>query len=414
MRNLVLRSMLAGAVLATTLNLWAGDLRITIPKRSKPTPVQALNREGVKAVEKHQLEKAQKLFYKAYLIDPDDPFTLNNLGFISELQGKVERAQRYYELASRQESDTTIDQSSIPELKGKPLTEITTAFGNRDLRVNRGNVQAMSLLTQGRTQEADVLLQKTLKVNPSSPFTLNNLGYTMEAEGELEAALKYYDEAANLHSNEKIVVALDPHWRGKPISEVADTNAKAVRRRIETEQSVPAQVARLNLRGVSALNRNDVASARQFFLEAYKLDGYNAFSLNNMGYVSELNGDQETAEDFYARARAASGSAARVSVANRHEMQGLPLAQVAASNDEGSQANLETKREEKVRQGGPIQLKRRDNTPVVEPAKPPVDSTPPPQGTLTPESEPPQSNATPNGSSPSQAPVTEPAQPQIR
>jgi Flp pilus assembly protein TadD len=390
MRNLVLRSILASAVIATSLNLWAGDLRITIPKRSKPTPVQALNREGVKAVEKHQIEKAQKLFYKAYLIDPDDPFTLNNLGFISELQGKVERAQRYYELASRQESDTTIDQASIPELKGKPLTEITTAFGNRDLRVNRGNVQAMSLLTQGRTQEADVLLQKTLKVNPNSPFTLNNLGYTMEAEGELEAALKFYDQAANVHSNEKIVVALDPHWRGKSISEVAETNAKAVRRRIETEQSVPAQVARLNLRGVSALNRNDVASARQFFLDAYKLDGYNAFSLNNMGFVSELNGDQETAEDFYTRARAASGSAARVSVANRHEMQGLPLAQVAASNDEGSQSNLEAQREQKVRQGGPIQLKRRDNTPVVEPPAPPANSTPPPQGTVIPDSEPPQ------------------------
>src|SRR5438067_2350992 len=152
MRNLALRSILAGAVLARSLNLSAGDLRSTIPKRSNPTPVQALNREGVKAVEKHQIEKAQKLFYKAYLIDPDDPFTLNNLGFISELQGKVERAQRYYELASRQESDTTIDQASIPELKGKPLTEITTAFGNRDLRVNRGDVQAMSLLSQRRTQ----------------------------------------------------------------------------------------------------------------------------------------------------------------------------------------------------------------------------------------------------------------------
>src|SRR5205814_1228989 len=162
MRNLVLGSILSGVMAVTSVAVWAGDLRITIPKRSKPTPVQALNREGVKAVEKHQIEKAQKLFYKAYLIDPDDPFTLNNLGFVSELQGKVERAQRYYELASRQESDTTIDQASLPELKGKPLTEVTTAFGNRDLRVNRGNVQAMSLLTQGRTQEADVLLQKTL------------------------------------------------------------------------------------------------------------------------------------------------------------------------------------------------------------------------------------------------------------
>jgi len=400
-------------MVAMSPHAWAGDLRITIPKRSKPTPVQALNREGVKAVEKHQIEKAQKLFYKAYLIDPDDPFTLNNLGYISELQGKVERAQRYYELASRQESETTIDQASIPELKGKPLTEITTAFGNRDLRVNRGNVQAMSLLTQGRTQEADILLQKTLAVDSNNPFTLNNLGYTMEAEGELEAAMKFYDQAANRHSSEKIVVALDPHWRGKSISEVAETNAKAVRRRIENEQSVPAQVARLNLRGVSALNRNEVDKARQFFLDAYKLDGYNAFSLNNMGFVSELNGDQETAQDFYERARAASGSAARVSVANRHDMQGLPLAQVAASNDEGSQANLETLREQKVRQGGPIQLKRRDNTPVVEPAAPPADSTPPPQGTMSPDTEEPQSNVAPIPNSSPQAPVTPPAQPQI-
>ncbi|HZQ68634.1 MAG TPA: hypothetical protein VFA68_08955 [Terriglobales bacterium] len=379
MRNQGIRSILVVAVVLSALQLWAGDLRITIPKRSKPTPVQALNREGVKAIQKHQIEKAQKLFYKAYLIDPDDPFTLNNLGFVSELQGKVERAQRYYELASRQQSETTIDQASVPELKGKPLTEITTAFGNRDLRVNRGNVQAMSLLTQGRTQEADALLQKTLAVDARSPFTLNNLGYTMEAEGELEAAARYYDQAANLRSNEKVVVALDPRWRGKPISEVAEANARAVRRRIETEQSVPAQVARLNLRGVSALNRNDVAAARKFFLEAYQLDGYNAFSLNNMGFVSELNGDQETAADFYERARAASGSAARVTVANRHEMQGLQLAQVAASNDEATQANMEAQREEKIRRGGPIQLKRRDNTPVIEPSTPPTNQARPPQ-----------------------------------
>ena len=69
-------------------------IRITIPKRTQATPVQKLNREGVREIQKLHLEKAEKLFYKAYLIDPDDPFTLNNLGYISELQGKVERAQR--------------------------------------------------------------------------------------------------------------------------------------------------------------------------------------------------------------------------------------------------------------------------------------------------------------------------------
>src|SRR5258708_7010248 len=80
----------------------AGDLKITLPKRSQLTPVQRLNREGVEALRKHHYEKAESLFYKAYLFDPDYPFTLNNLGYISELQGQVERAQRFYALAGQQ------------------------------------------------------------------------------------------------------------------------------------------------------------------------------------------------------------------------------------------------------------------------------------------------------------------------
>src|SRR5487761_2369281 len=61
---------------------WAGGpLRITIPRHSVLTPVQRLNREGVDAVNKRQYERAAVLFYKAYLYDPVDPFTLNNLGY---------------------------------------------------------------------------------------------------------------------------------------------------------------------------------------------------------------------------------------------------------------------------------------------------------------------------------------------
>src|SRR2546423_12746661 len=200
-------------VIAVSLtSAWAGDLRITLPKRTKPTPVQQLNRDGVKAIEKHKFDKAEKLFYKAYLLDPNDPFTLNNLGYISELQGKVERAQRYYQLASRQDSETTIDQASVHELKGKQLTEITGSFGNRELRINRGNVEAISLLSQGRTQEAAVVLQRTLAVDPRNAFTLNNLGFTMEAEGELESAFRYYYQAADAHSSDSVIVSLDPDW----------------------------------------------------------------------------------------------------------------------------------------------------------------------------------------------------------
>jgi tetratricopeptide (TPR) repeat protein len=90
----------------------AGDLKINIPRRSQLTPVQRLNREGVEAVKKHQLNKARELFYKAYLFDPGDPFTLNNLGYVAELEGQAERAQSLYAQAAAQATEARIDLAS--------------------------------------------------------------------------------------------------------------------------------------------------------------------------------------------------------------------------------------------------------------------------------------------------------------
>ena len=94
-----------GLVAVCVCTLWiaqaahAGDLKIYLPRRSKLTPVQALNRDGVEAARKNNLEKAKSLFYRAYLLDPDDPFTLNNMGYVSELEGKAKEAQHFYALA---------------------------------------------------------------------------------------------------------------------------------------------------------------------------------------------------------------------------------------------------------------------------------------------------------------------------
>src|SRR5579871_3720845 len=102
----------------------AADIKINIPRRSKLTPVQRLNREGVEAVKKHKYSKAEQLFYKAYLYDPDDAFTLNNLGYISELQGQLDRAEHFYELASQQSSDAVVDVASVQRMKGQPMKEV--------------------------------------------------------------------------------------------------------------------------------------------------------------------------------------------------------------------------------------------------------------------------------------------------
>src|SRR5437016_5802171 len=160
------------------------------------------------------------------------------------------------------------------------------------LQINRGNVEAMSLMQQGRIQEADVVLQRTLAVDPRNPFTLNNLGYAMEAEGNLEKAVQYYSQAANLHSSQNIIVALDRRWRGKSISDVASGNAKAVRRRLESEEGAMDEGARLSVQGVSALNRIDPNPACQYIRDTYPLEPKSAFTLNNIGYIAQLEGDQ--------------------------------------------------------------------------------------------------------------------------
>src|SRR5579864_288185 len=371
----------------------AADIKIKIPKRTEPTPVQKLNREGVKEIQKHHLDRAEKLFYRAYLIDPDDPFTLNNLGYISELQGKVERAQRYYQLAAKENnSETVIAEASARKLQGHRLSEITGVYGSLELRVNRGNIQAMTLLQQNRNQEAEDVLRDTLKLDPRNPFTLNNLGFAMEGQGDLESALRCYNNASLTHSSDPVVVALDPRWRGKPISDIAFRNEQSVRQRLASEQSNQDRAARLNVEGVSALNHNETDKALDFFRQAYKFDPQSAFSLNNMGYVSEAFGDQETADEFYNAARRGNQAGTPVSAASHHEMVGEAVAQVADSNAQGSEANLQAEAEVRRRSHAPIVLKHRDNSPIAAP--PSAESpAPPPQTENPPYPRPPIDNA---------------------
>jgi Flp pilus assembly protein TadD len=350
----------------------AANLRITIPKRSKPTPVQQLNRDGVKAVQKRDFNRAKKLFYKAYLLDPNDPFTLNNLGYISELEGDVDRAQRYYALSAEMNSDAVVDRASTSSVEGKPVAEIAGNAADKGMQINRLNVEAMGLLQKDRAPEAEILLGKALTLDQRNPFTLNNIGFAREQAGELESALSYYTAAAATRSSEPIIVTVNGDWRGKPISEVAERNAKSVRRTIEKQgEDRTSEIARLNLRGVSAINRNDRRAAREYFQKAYKLDQSNGFTLNNMGYLAEMDGDRETAQFYYAKAQEADEAKAKVTLSTRKDFLGHPLREVADYGTTVVEARMESELAAKRRQGGPVQLRRRDGSIIVEPLAPP-------------------------------------------
>lgn len=362
----VLFTVLLGTLL--TPGALAGDLRITIPKRSHLTPVQRLNREGVEAVQKNQYDKAKALFYKAYLLDPGDPFTLNNLGYIAELEGQVERAQTFYGLASGQATEALIDRASSSRLEGESLQSAISAVHDIPMQINRANVAAVRLLSEDRAWEADSLLQRTLALDPKNGFTLNNMGVTKEAEGEYSKALEYYKAAEDSHTEGAVAVTMNAAWRGKPVSEMAAASAKRLRARMNSLQSAEAKTALFNLRGVSAMNRNDWRGAWENFSQAYQFGPTNAFSLNNQGYMAELNGDLETAQEFYREAQRVDGSSARVGLATRRDAEGLRLYSLANESEADVSTAIEAANQARRRSNAPIQLKRRDGTIITEPA----------------------------------------------
>lgn len=363
-RSLLISSLSAAAMFTATSALAAKTLKITVPRYTELTPVQRLNREGVDLLLKNHYEKAQNSFYKAYLYDPGDPFTLTNLGYVAELQGEVSKAEKFYKLAQEQSCTATIDRSNIKELKGKPMLDALGTLKNNPMRVNRMNVIAMELLSQDRGLEAETILKQALAVEPQNPFTLNNLGVDAESTGDLESALKYYDEAAATRSKQPVIVTLNRAWRGKPVSQMAADSAKSLRKRMKTMDMGQVRSAMLSIRGVAALNANDWDEAKKDFQQAYSFDPQSAFALNNLGYVAEHDGDYETAKAYYERARLANDAGARVGLATRQSAEGQPLAIVAEQSHSDMDVNLDAYRQEQRGRKGAYLLKRRDGSVV--------------------------------------------------
>lgn len=366
MTNIVITAIALTAIAGTSMGhdaLAQDRLTIIIPRHSTFTRVQRLNRDGVDAVKSHKYDKAESYFYKAYLYDPADPFTLNNLGYISELEGQLERAQKFYKLATEQRSTATIDKSNTKNLEGRTMEFAFEDLQEVPMRVNRMNVNAMELLAERRGPEAIALLQQSLLLDPRNPFTLNNLGVSEESIGDYEAALQYYSAASDMRSTEPVVLTLDRTWAGKPVSEMAAESKRRLEERVRKTDVAEAQAVISSLHGVAAINRNDWSTAREDFLHAYSLDPASAFSLNNRGYVAEMDGDLETAQSFYDQAKRAGDANARVGLATLRSAEGMRLQTVAA--DSSGRVDNELAKYSKGRRGqtGPIELTPRNEVP---------------------------------------------------
>jgi len=204
-------------------------------------------------------------------------------------------------------------------------------------------------------------LRQGLALDSQNPFTLNNLGVAEEAAGDYESAMRYYNAAASTHWTNPVVLTPDHRWIGKSVSEMARASAKRLEK-AEIDDPAKVKADMFSLRGVFAANENDWETARKDFLQAYSLDPSSAFSLNNRGYVAEMDGDLETAQFFYEKALRADDASARVGLSTERSAEGKSLLAVAQDSDSKVDAGLDKYSEERHLQTGPIQLIPRQGT----------------------------------------------------
>jgi tetratricopeptide (TPR) repeat protein len=193
---------------------------------------------------------------------------------------------------------------------------------------------------------------------------LNNLGVAYESIGDYDDALKYYGAAGDTHSSELVIVALDRSWRGKPVSAMSAESGRRLEERMQKMDSAEAHAVMFTMRGVTAVNKNNWPEAREDFLQAYSLYPASAFSLNNRGYVAEMDGDLETAQFFYDKARKADDSKDLVGLASLQSAEGKSLLAVAADSDQQVDGELDIYSQDRRRETGPIELTPR----IVAPA----------------------------------------------
>jgi Flp pilus assembly protein TadD len=153
---------------------------------------------------------------------------------------------------------------------------------------------------------------------------------------------------------------------------MAAQSARELRKKMRSIGNDEVQATMLSLRGVAATNSNDWQTAKQDFLKAYSLNPESAFSLNNLGYIAEKDGDLETAQFYYGKARKAPDADALIGLATQRSAEGQQLFAVAADSGHQVDSQLDQYSRSRRQLSGPIELIPRNDTPA--------DSNPLPKG----------------------------------
>jgi tetratricopeptide (TPR) repeat protein len=193
-------------------------------------------------------------------LDPQNPYTLNNLGVADEALGEYENALKFYDAAAHSGSADAILVTDDQAWQGKSVSEMAAAnvtrLQNRVAGTNSATSQADMLNKRGVLAEnqnnwaaAKQDFLNAYSLDPSNAFSINNRGYVAEKDGDLESAEFFYQKAWNGDgANLRVGIATDHSAEGKPLSQLATESdqkvdgALAVYSRGRRQQSAPVEL----------------------------------------------------------------------------------------------------------------------------------------------------------------------------
>ena len=83
-----------------------------------------LNNRSYEAIERGRLVEAEQHLQTALVFDPDDPYTLLNMGYVFQQTGRYDEAREVYHKLIALHSDEKPDRVLVESLKGYSFAEL--------------------------------------------------------------------------------------------------------------------------------------------------------------------------------------------------------------------------------------------------------------------------------------------------
>ncbi len=178
------------------------------------TDAENLLEKGLRLIEENDLENALKIFIELTQKN-ESAEVYYNIGYIKAAQKKYEEAIAAFRKA------TQLDRLFAKAYEGMGFAY--KQLGRWEEAQECFQKAADIYLGKEKIQDAEIVLNEILQINPDSVNVFNSLGVLHRKKGDLKRALIYYQKARNVHPNEsriyyniaRIYLEMNMHTKAK-------------------------------------------------------------------------------------------------------------------------------------------------------------------------------------------------------